>query len=89
MKLFANPPMAHMGFSDCVGPVELADKDAVHRDIARFKSVDWRRRSVGAPFRGRSARAKSPSTTPTSTTVRTRSTWRRARTRSRPSTTRS
>jgi 5-methyltetrahydropteroyltriglutamate--homocysteine methyltransferase len=37
MRLFANPQTAHLGFSNCVGPVELADKDAVHRDIARFK----------------------------------------------------
>jgi 5-methyltetrahydropteroyltriglutamate--homocysteine methyltransferase len=39
MKLFANPQTAHLGFSFCVGPVELVDKDAVHRDIARFKSA--------------------------------------------------
>jgi len=39
MKLFANPQTAHLGFSFCVGPVELTDKDAVHRDIARFKSA--------------------------------------------------
>ncbi len=39
MKLFATPSMAHLVFSNCVGPVELADKDAVHRDIARFKSA--------------------------------------------------
>ena len=37
MRLFANPQTAHLGFSNCVGPVELTDKDAVHRDIARFK----------------------------------------------------
>jgi len=37
MKLFANPQTAHLGFSNCVGPVELKDRDAVHRDIARFK----------------------------------------------------
>ena len=37
MKLFATPSMAHLIFSNCVGPVELTDKDAVHRDIARFK----------------------------------------------------
>jgi len=39
MKLFANPQTAHLGFSNCVGPVELTDRDAVHRDIARFKSA--------------------------------------------------
>jgi 5-methyltetrahydropteroyltriglutamate--homocysteine methyltransferase len=39
MKLFANPQTAHLGFSYCVGPVELTDKDAVHRDIARFKDA--------------------------------------------------
>ena len=37
MRLFANPQTAHLGFSNCVGPVELTDRDAVHRDIARFK----------------------------------------------------
>jgi 5-methyltetrahydropteroyltriglutamate--homocysteine methyltransferase len=39
MKLFATESMAHLVFSNCVGPVELADKDAVHRDIARFKGA--------------------------------------------------
>ncbi len=39
MKLFATPSMAHLVFSNCVGPVELTDKDAVHRDIARFKEA--------------------------------------------------
>jgi 5-methyltetrahydropteroyltriglutamate--homocysteine methyltransferase len=39
MKLFATPSMAHLIFSNCVGPVELADKDAVHRDIERFKQA--------------------------------------------------
>ena len=37
MRLFATPAMAHLVFSNCVGPVELSDKDAVHRDIARLK----------------------------------------------------
>ncbi len=37
MKLFATPSMAHLIFSNCVGPVELSDKEAVHRDIERFK----------------------------------------------------
>ena len=39
MRLFANPQTAHLGFANCVGPVELTDKDAVHRDIARFKAA--------------------------------------------------
>ena len=39
MKLFATPSMAHLIFSNCVGPVELSDKDAVHRDIERFKQA--------------------------------------------------
>jgi 5-methyltetrahydropteroyltriglutamate--homocysteine methyltransferase len=39
MKLFATPSMAHLIFSNCVGPVELSDKEAVHRDIARFKAA--------------------------------------------------
>jgi len=39
MKLFATDSMAHLIFANCVGPVEVADKDAVHRDIARLKSA--------------------------------------------------
>lgn len=37
MRLFATPSMAHIVFSNCVGPAELADKQAVHDDIERFK----------------------------------------------------
>jgi 5-methyltetrahydropteroyltriglutamate--homocysteine methyltransferase len=37
MRLFATDSMAHLIFSNCVGPVELSDKEAVHRDIERFK----------------------------------------------------
>jgi 5-methyltetrahydropteroyltriglutamate--homocysteine methyltransferase len=37
MRLFATPAMAHLVFSNCVGPVELSDRDAVHRDIERLK----------------------------------------------------
>ena len=36
MRLFNTPSMGHIVFSNCVGPVELADKQAVHRDIERF-----------------------------------------------------
>jgi 5-methyltetrahydropteroyltriglutamate--homocysteine methyltransferase len=39
MRLFATPSMAHLVFANCVGPVKVADKDAVHRDIARLKSA--------------------------------------------------
>ncbi|MBV8947586.1 MAG: hypothetical protein JOZ95_19310, partial [Solirubrobacterales bacterium] len=39
MRLFATPAMAHLVFSNCVGPVELSDKDAVHRDIERLKKA--------------------------------------------------
>jgi 5-methyltetrahydropteroyltriglutamate--homocysteine methyltransferase len=39
MRLFNTPSMAHVVFSNCVGPVELTDKDAVHRDIARLKKA--------------------------------------------------
>jgi 5-methyltetrahydropteroyltriglutamate--homocysteine methyltransferase len=39
MRLFATPSMAHLIFANCVGPVEVADKDAVHRDIKRFKGA--------------------------------------------------
>src|SRR5919199_3699253 len=37
MRLFATPAMAHLVFSNCTGPVEVKDPDAVHRDIERFK----------------------------------------------------
>jgi 5-methyltetrahydropteroyltriglutamate--homocysteine methyltransferase len=37
MRLFATPAMAHLVFANCVGPVELSDKDAVNRDIERLK----------------------------------------------------
>jgi 5-methyltetrahydropteroyltriglutamate--homocysteine methyltransferase len=37
MRLFNTPSMAHLVFANCVGPVELADKRAVHDDIARLK----------------------------------------------------
>ncbi len=39
MRLFATPAMAHLVFANCVGPVELTDKDAVHRDIDRLKKA--------------------------------------------------
>ena len=37
MRLFNTPAMAHLVFSNCVGPIENKDPDAVHRDIDRFK----------------------------------------------------
>ncbi len=37
MRLFNTPSMAHIVFSNCVGPAELTDRDAVHRDIARLE----------------------------------------------------
>ena len=37
MRLFATDSMAHVVFSNCVGPAELTDKEAVHKDIARLK----------------------------------------------------
>ncbi len=39
MRLFNTPSMAHIVFSNCVGPVELSDKDAVHRDISRLQDA--------------------------------------------------
>ncbi|HTU97933.1 MAG TPA: hypothetical protein VMF14_18940, partial [Solirubrobacteraceae bacterium] len=39
MRLFNTPSMAHLVFSNCVGPVELTDQDAVHKDIARLKNA--------------------------------------------------
>ncbi|MBV9006158.1 MAG: hypothetical protein JO181_15965, partial [Solirubrobacterales bacterium] len=37
MRLFNTPAMAHLVFSNCVGPAKLKDKDAVHRDVARLE----------------------------------------------------
>jgi 5-methyltetrahydropteroyltriglutamate--homocysteine methyltransferase len=39
MRLFATDAMAHVVFSNCVGPVELIEKDAIHRDIANLKKA--------------------------------------------------
>jgi 5-methyltetrahydropteroyltriglutamate--homocysteine methyltransferase len=39
MKLFATDSMAHVVFSNCVGPAVLEDKEAVHKDIARLKTA--------------------------------------------------
>src|SRR5512142_1425298 len=35
MRLFNTPTMAHVVFSNCVGPVEMTGKEAVHKDIER------------------------------------------------------
>ncbi|UGS38968.1 cobalamin-independent methionine synthase II family protein [Capillimicrobium parvum] len=37
MRLFATDSMAHVVFSNCVGPVEVKDPDAVTRDIEHFR----------------------------------------------------
>jgi 5-methyltetrahydropteroyltriglutamate--homocysteine methyltransferase len=37
MRLFNTPAMAHLVFSNCVGPAELKDKDAVVHDVERLK----------------------------------------------------
>jgi 5-methyltetrahydropteroyltriglutamate--homocysteine methyltransferase len=43
MRLFNTPSMAHIVFSNCVGPVELADKEAVRRDVERLtRALDGR-----------------------------------------------
>ena len=39
MRLFATDSMAHVVFSNCVGPVKLTDRDSIHRDIANFKAA--------------------------------------------------
>jgi len=43
MRLFNTPAMAHLVFSNCVGPAELKDKEAVHRDVDRLKRALERR----------------------------------------------
>jgi 5-methyltetrahydropteroyltriglutamate--homocysteine methyltransferase len=37
MRLFNTPAMAHLVFSNCVGPAELTDKEAVVHDVDRLK----------------------------------------------------
>jgi 5-methyltetrahydropteroyltriglutamate--homocysteine methyltransferase len=37
MRLFATPSMAHLVFSNCVGPVALVDNQAVLDDVARLQ----------------------------------------------------
>jgi 5-methyltetrahydropteroyltriglutamate--homocysteine methyltransferase len=39
MRLFATESMAHVVFSNCVGPVKLTDGESIHRDIANFKAA--------------------------------------------------
>jgi 5-methyltetrahydropteroyltriglutamate--homocysteine methyltransferase len=39
MRLFATDAMAHVLFSNCVGPVELTDKESILRDIENFKAA--------------------------------------------------
>jgi 5-methyltetrahydropteroyltriglutamate--homocysteine methyltransferase len=39
MRLFATDSMAHVVFSNCVGPVKLTDGESIHRDIANFKAA--------------------------------------------------
>src|SRR6201994_3969205 len=52
MRLFNTPAMAHLVFSNCVGPAKLKDKQAVVDDVARLKralgDVDPRTAFVGA-----------------------------------------
>jgi 5-methyltetrahydropteroyltriglutamate--homocysteine methyltransferase len=37
MRLFATPSMAHVVFSNCIGPVEMTDKEGVQRDVDRLR----------------------------------------------------
>jgi 5-methyltetrahydropteroyltriglutamate--homocysteine methyltransferase len=39
MRLFNTPAMAHLVFANCVGPAELADRQAVHEDVDRLKGA--------------------------------------------------
>jgi 5-methyltetrahydropteroyltriglutamate--homocysteine methyltransferase len=39
MRLFNTPSMAHVVFSNCVGEVELKDKEAVDHDVTRLKNA--------------------------------------------------
>jgi 5-methyltetrahydropteroyltriglutamate--homocysteine methyltransferase len=39
MRLFATDAMAHVLFSNCVGPVELTDRESILRDLENFKAA--------------------------------------------------
>jgi 5-methyltetrahydropteroyltriglutamate--homocysteine methyltransferase len=39
MRLFNTPTMAHVVFSNCVGPVEMTNKEALQKDIDRLKKA--------------------------------------------------
>src|SRR5262245_35266730 len=39
MRLFATDAMAHIVFSNCVGPVELTDREAIKGDLERLKNA--------------------------------------------------
>jgi 5-methyltetrahydropteroyltriglutamate--homocysteine methyltransferase len=39
MRLFNTPAMAHLVFANCVGPAELADRQAVHDDVRRLQGA--------------------------------------------------
>ena len=39
MRLFATDSMAHVIFSNCVGPVEPINKDAIRKDLRRLKAA--------------------------------------------------
>ena len=39
MRLFATDSMAHVIFSNCVGPVEPINKDAIRKDLKRLKAA--------------------------------------------------
>ena len=72
MRLFNTPAMAHVVFSNCVGPVAAKDPNAEHVDVDRLKNALDGLRLPRARSSARSAPARSRSTTPTSTTARTR-----------------
>ncbi len=39
MRLFNTPSMAHIVFANCVGPVQLTDREAVDRDVERLRGA--------------------------------------------------
>jgi hypothetical protein len=88
MRLFNTPSMAHIVFSNCVGPVELTDKKAVDDDVDRLKRA-LGDADPGGAFMGTISPGQSRSTTPISTTDPTRPIWGRSPMRSPTSTGRS
>ena len=64
------PAMAHLVFANCVDEVAVKDPEAVQRDIDRLKRATGDTAAERGVHGGAISPARSPSTSPTSTTAR-------------------